>query len=622
MNPLTVVIPYRNGPLDTLRALVQSIPRDWGICIVDDQSAPALTLADLGDDVEQRPVVIFRRAERLYFSGAVNVGLDWVLEYGHGDDVLLLNQDVRFVDDGWLDYLAHYAPQFDICGDPAAPHPAWPQGYVQGTFMFIRRAVVERIGGFDATWYPLWGATLDYQTRACRAGFRALPLEVPGLEHERAGFAELYGKRIAAGDAIRAALDDEPQRAAAFLRTPPRVSVIVTCHNYGRYLDDCLASLMGGASSLGTLAPQTFQGFEVVVVDDASTDGSREMVAAREDLWAGVRAVLLDTNVGTAAAYNAGIRASFGHYITLLSADDMREHASIERLMRALDEHPHSMAYDDIQILDHGKLIRNWVMPEYDFDLLLQRNIAHAGIMFPRVAWQETGGYPAVMRDGREDWAFNVALGTRGYCGVHVPHYGYWYRREGQNRTLRNTNPDDRERFSIQMHALFPSYYKGERPAMCCGERNGRRGVGDSVQLDPATTKSASAPQALPGAAGMLVLEYQGANWGIETFWGPLTSTQYRFGGARKLGYVDVRDARGDGKTPGMLTYREQGRTLFREVPSQVEPAPTVVVDEPTDLSDAPEVAPYAATSDTDASTASEPKQVKASRRRSAKRSA
>ncbi len=44
-------------------------------------------------------------------------------------------------------------------------------------------------------------------------------------------------------------------------------------------------------------------------------------------------------------------------------------------------------------------------MPEYDFEKLLIKNHVHAGILFPRQAWKETGGYPETMREGREDWA-------------------------------------------------------------------------------------------------------------------------------------------------------------------------------------------------------------------------
>src|SRR6185503_20549111 len=107
----------------------------------------------------------------------------------------------------------------------------WPKGYVQGTFMFMRRDALEKIGGLNAVDYPLWGATAEWQLRACRAGFEALPLDsIPGFEHARG--------QAPYGSSIKATLEAEPAKRATFIRTPPEISVIIPSYNYGRYLRD------------------------------------------------------------------------------------------------------------------------------------------------------------------------------------------------------------------------------------------------------------------------------------------------------------------------------------------------------------------------------------------------
>ena len=105
------------------------------------------------------------------------------------------------------------------------------------------------------------------------------------------------------------------------------------------------------------------------------------------------------------------------------------------------------------------------------------------------------------MNRGREDWAFNIALGTKGYCGVRVDYPGYLYRREGQNRTLHNTNPAWRERFLTQLWGLFPRIYAGDRPIMCC---KGSKRMGSTPSARRATNARRSVNMAKMNIGGVV----------------------------------------------------------------------------------------------------------------------
>ena len=85
------------------------------------------------------------------------------------------------------------------------------------------------------------------------------------------------------------------------------VSVIIPCYNQAHYLGEAIASVLG----------QTHAHYEIIVVDDGSTDDT-ERVAARHT---GVRC-LRKKNGGLAAARNTGLRASKGDYVVFLDADD------------------------------------------------------------------------------------------------------------------------------------------------------------------------------------------------------------------------------------------------------------------------------------------------------------
>jgi len=219
--------------------------------------------------------------------------------------------------------------------------------------------------------------------------------------------------------------------------------------------------------------------------------------------------------------------------------------------------------------------------------LVLTKNPMSAGIMYPKRAWTEAGGYPEAMRWGREDWAFNVALMLKDWCGVHIDEAGYLYRRERQNRSLRTGNrhhdeasgydptPDGtqtwHEFFRNQLRELYPEAYEGGQMASCCGERRSRK---TSKPTPVPASKAVSVPASLPGKAGMTRLEYIGKNAGDSTWWGLVTNTRYVFGGNRRVGYVDSQDV------AGMLAMKKDDKPVFRRYKEPAKPKAPPVVEE------------------------------------------
>jgi glycosyltransferase involved in cell wall biosynthesis len=580
MENLTVVIPFWNG-FETIGALLESIP-DWlPVIVVDDMSDQPL-------HINRENTRVLHLSERGYFSGAVNAGARTC-----ETDILVLNQDARLEGTRWLDLIAEKRQRYAVLGDGVMRHPAWPNGYVQGTFMYIRRNAWEDVGELNQEFYPLWGATCEWQLRACRKEYKALPLEtVPGLVHgEGRKFRDAEGtaRRQRFGDSIMEAIRRERDKFHLFVRTPPMVSLIVPCYNYGHLLPDAINSLLGGPTCLGEMPGQTFQSFEIIIVDDASTDNSWEVVRSYHDRWKGIRAMRMPENRGLPAVLNHAIGRAWGKYINILSADDMREPWTVEKQLRTCLENPHSVAYGDIQVFKRGKRGKLLKMRRsYDFDFILQKNPMGAGIMFPKVAWEEVGGYPELMRSGREDWAFHIALAAAGWCGVHIDDVSGLYRRDGQNRSLRTSNvhsgevaptgsKDWRPFFRQQLRQLYPDYYQGVRPMGCCGGGGGRsRGGRRATASVPR-----SAPASLPGKAGMEVLEYHGQKSGASTYWGDVTKTPYRFGLSRSRGYVDVQDV------PGFLNTMEGRKPVFRKYVARKPrpaPKPEPVKPEPVDF--------------------------------------
>jgi GT2 family glycosyltransferase len=104
----------------------------------------------------------------------------------------------------------------------------------------------------------------------------------------------------------------------------PAVSVVVLNYNGKHYLEPCLSSL----------EKQTCRDFEVILVDNGSSDGSVEYV---ENNWGWVRVIALGENLGFCGGNNVGIREARGKYVALLNNDTEVDPRWLEELETALD---------------------------------------------------------------------------------------------------------------------------------------------------------------------------------------------------------------------------------------------------------------------------------------------
>jgi hypothetical protein len=110
------------------------------------------------------------------------------------------------------------------------------------------------------------------------------------------------------------------------------MSVVLVCWNNRAYLDPCLNSLYeGGLKS----------SFEVVVVDNGSTDGSQQMLAEK---YPQVKVIQNAGNVGLGKASNQGIEATHGRYALLLNNDTLVNGPALDALVEFLDAHPEAGA--------------------------------------------------------------------------------------------------------------------------------------------------------------------------------------------------------------------------------------------------------------------------------------
>jgi glycosyltransferase involved in cell wall biosynthesis len=172
---------------------------------------------------------------------------------------------------------------------------------------------------------------------------------------------------------------------------PPTVSVIIPCYNREHFLGGAIESVLR----------QSYRDFEIVVVDDGSTDGTAEVAARYE----GVRLVR-QTNCGVSAARNAGLRESAGEYLVFLDSDDLLLPEALKTGVDLLEAHPeYAFVYGHCEYIGaDGSLLPPPRRPKTERDcyaqLLRQNHIQSvAAVMFRR---RHVDGFRAGM-DGCED---------------------------------------------------------------------------------------------------------------------------------------------------------------------------------------------------------------------------
>lgn len=205
------------------------------------------------------------------------------------------------------------------------------------------------------------------------------------------------------------------------------VSLVITNYNRAEYLERSIRSCQDQVVFR--------RDFEVIVVDDCSTDHSRKII---ERNMPGTKAVLLSKNRGVAGASNAGLAESAGRYFIRVDADDFLDKLAITHMAQVLDENPHI----DFVYADHFR-VDDIGYKQERVSLADRRQLfAHgAGVLFRTDVLRRHGGYDESLRNC-EDYDLFGRLLTKGSMGFHLPLALYRYHIHGENMTLQDDRLD------------------------------------------------------------------------------------------------------------------------------------------------------------------------------------
>jgi glycosyltransferase involved in cell wall biosynthesis len=208
----------------------------------------------------------------------------------------------------------------------------------------------------------------------------------------------------------------------------PRVSVVVPCYNLGQYVEEAVDSVLA----------QTYQDFEIIVVNDGSTD------SRTNDILRGLRrprtVVLTTENRGLPAARNLAIQHSRGAYVCALDADDKLHPEFLARTTAILAADP-GVGFVSTWVECFG--IENWIWRQErcDFPKLLTECVVLTASLVRREALDAVGGYDTERYlFGCEDWDLWISAVEKGFIGTIVPEVLFYYRqRAGSMRRVSET---------------------------------------------------------------------------------------------------------------------------------------------------------------------------------------
>ncbi len=196
------------------------------------------------------------------------------------------------------------------------------------------------------------------------------------------------------------------------------ISIVIPCYNQAQFLAEAVRSVIH----------QTYKDWEIIVVNDGSTDDTRIVAEslAREYHKSRI-SIINQSNQGLANSRNRGIQAAKGKYILPLDADDMLHPLMLQKTAGLLESRPEiSIAYTDMQMFGAENRVANF--GSFDLNRLLCHNIIPYCSLYRREVWKETGGYNPNMIWGYEDWDFWISCAERGYRGEKVSELLFLYR--------------------------------------------------------------------------------------------------------------------------------------------------------------------------------------------------
>lgn len=233
----------------------------------------------------------------------------------------------------------------------------------------------------------------------------------------------------------------------------PLISVIMPSYNHGKFIEKAINSVLS----------QTFDDFELIIIDDASNDNSREVIVELAEKDKRIRVVFHNKNLGIAKTFNEGIEMACGKYIAFIASDDKWKSDKLQKQVEILMKDENLAVWAEGLVIDEkdeitGEIFTSWIKAEnmkksgYILEELLQRNFIFGSSFIIKRTNLASIRFNEKLKF-LNDWEFYVDI-AKNYKYYFIPLPLAFYRIHGKNVTFSNRKKWNEERVKVRLNFL------------------------------------------------------------------------------------------------------------------------------------------------------------------------
>lgn len=224
-----------------------------------------------------------------------------------------------------------------------------------------------------------------------------------------------------------------------------KISIIIPYYKGENYIHETLKSVYD----------QTYQDFEVIIVNDGSERSALDLIEKNSD-FKNLKIIHQD-NQGQSSARNNGVKSATGKYILFLDCDDLIDKTFLDKTHQILSKNNETrICYTKGKFFE--KTDKEWVLQPFNtFDFLIENCIPITALIY-KEDFEKVGGFDTQL-NYYEDWDFWISLVEIGAKVHKIDEFLFFYRIRNTTDSLTNTSIDNSSRLSDNFFEIYKKHY-------------------------------------------------------------------------------------------------------------------------------------------------------------------